>query len=416
MLAGMPETIASGEGRDATLRRRAEALGRDLQDALSALVGELGRRGMRDQRSIREVLQLSQPVVSRLLTSVRGGDPLTTLSCIPGQEALRQMLRGASASEVDADRVVKVATAVEEFGRFIDTDFGDRSAFDTVLSEWVVESRAAFEARHKAAAFKAMSALRGVQADVVLSAGIIFPTPGAENFSSIGIDALLGCRRTRPSGLLRNVGSWFVPPGAQHTVTSIEGGPIGKASDLLLTEFSTVTPDLVETVQHGDLLVETTIAGLPLGRSDDAPGVDYVCAQLLSNFNRRRRSKDSLTGGIGGHAEPPCEYFVVDVWLHDEVWPEARPEVHIFDTVVRGAGHPDDPARRNDRLDMVEAVQAVGVGPDAFRLPEYPRYGELLRHVCGVVGIDAAKLRGFRCKIRYPIYGSQIGIAFELPA
>lgn len=412
----MVDMLMISESRDTALRQRAELLGRKLQDALSTLVSELGRRGVRDQRSIREVLQLSQPVVSRLLASVRGGDPLTTLNSVPGQEALRQMLRGASAADVDRDCTTKVAAAVDELGHFIDADFGDRAAFDAVLSDWVVESRGAFEARHKAAAFKAMSALRGVQADVVLSAGIIFPTPGAENFSSVGIDALLGCRRTRPSGLLRNVGSWFVPPGAHHTVTSLEGRPIAKASDMLLAGFSTVTPDLVETVQHSSVFVETTISGLPLGRSDNAPGVDYVCGQLLSNFNRRRRSSDSSTAGIGGHAEPPCEYFIVDVWLHDEVWPDSRAEVHIFDTVVRGAAHPNDAARRNDRLDMVETVQSLGSGPDAFRLPEYPRYGELLRHVCAVAGVDTARLRGFRCKIRYPIYGSQIGIEFELPA
>ena len=405
----------TSRGRDAALRQRAELLGRNLQDALSTLVAELGRRGVRDQRSIRQVLQLSQPVVSRLLTSVRGGDPLTTLNSIPGQEALRQMLRGASAADVDSDCVSRVTAAVDDLGQFIDSDFGDRAAFDTVLSDWVVESRAAFEARHKAAAFKAMSALRGVQADLVLNAGIVYPTPGAEYFSCLGIDALLGCRRTRPSGLLRNVGSWFAPPGAHYTVTAIDGRPIAQASDTLLAEFSTVTPDLIETVHHGTVLVETTIAGLPLARSDDAPGVDYVCGQLLHHFHRPRRGAGAPTAGVGGQAEPPCEYFVVDTWLHDEVWPDARAALHVFDTVVRGVTHPDDPARRNDRFDMVETVQALGSGPDAFRLPEYPRYGELLRHVCTVAGIDATRLRGYRCKIRYPIYGSQIGITFDLP-
>ncbi|GAA0752819.1 hypothetical protein LRH25_26065 [Ideonella azotifigens] len=41
--------------------------------------------------------------------------------------------------------------------------------------------------------------------------------------------------------------------------------------------------------------------------------------------------------------------------------------------------------------------------------------GELIRQACEAVGWDAERLRGYRCKVRYPIYGSQIGMAFSLP-
>ncbi len=76
--------------------------------------------------------------------------------------------------------------------------------------------------------------------------------------------------------------------------------------------------------------------------------------------------------------------------------------------------HPDDEARQGDRLDLIESVHSLGTGPEAFRIPEFARYPELIRSLCATLGWDAGKLRGYRCKVRYPIYGCQINLAFPL--
>ncbi len=120
------------------------------------------------------------------------------------------------------------------------------------------------------------------------------------------------------------------------------------------------------------------------------------------------------TSGVGGQAEPPAEVYVVDALLHDDVWPDAKPELRIYDTVVRGITHPDNPMRQGDRLDMLESVQFLGRGPHALRMAEFARYPELVATVCEQAGWDASRLRVFRCRVRYPIYGSQIGLAFPL--
>ena len=112
------------------------------------------------------------------------------MASIPGPEALNSMLRGAARSRIDAAVLEALKASVGAFERFIAADVGDRGALEALLSEWAFESRPAFEARHKAAAFKAMSALRGVKAELILNAGIIYPSGNAERFSSIGVDAL----------------------------------------------------------------------------------------------------------------------------------------------------------------------------------------------------------------------------------
>jgi hypothetical protein len=397
---------------DTALRRRAEETGEGLRTSIETLLVELGKRGMRDQRAIHGALKLSQSAISRIISSVRSGDSLATLSSIPGPEALRQMVKGASSSGVDRDCVQKVEDAVADLEKFLDSEIGDRSTLEAVLSDWVHESRATFELRHKAAAFKAMSALRGVRADMVLSGVIIHPSATfTDLYDTVAIDALLGCRRIRPSGVLRLFGSHPVRADPRFTVTNLAGAPITAMPDMLLPQFSTVPLDSIRTTHHGQFF-ETTVNELPLGKGLE-PGEDLICAQMYHGC-RVRRGDGPPTSGIGGWAEPPAEYFVVDALLHEDVWPDAKPELRVFDTVVRGMTQPDDQARQGDRLDLLESVQSLGTGPEAFRLPEFARYPELIRSLCATLGWDASKLRGYRCKVRYPIYGSQINLAFPL--
>ena len=398
---------------DTALRRRAEETGEGLRTSIETLLVELGKRGMRDQRAIQGALKLSQSAISRIISSVRSGDSLATLSSIPGPEALRQMVKGASSSGVDRDCVQKVEDAVADLEKFLDSEIGDRGTLEAVLSDWVHESRATFELRHKAAGFKAMSALRGVRADMVLSGAIIHPSASSPDvYDTIAIDALLGCRRIRPSGVLRLFGSHPSPEGARFTVTNLGGAPIAAMPDMLLPEFSTVPVDSIRTTHHGQFF-ETTVSELPLGKGLE-PGEDLICAQMYRGLHRARRGDGPPSSGIGGWAEPPAEYFLVDALLHEDVWPDAKPELRVYDTAVRGMTHPDDQARQGDRLDLLESVQSLGTGPEAFRIPEFARYPELVRSLCATLGWDAGKLRGYRCKVRYPIYGSQINLAFAL--
>ena len=394
------------------MRERAAEIGALLQQTIELVLADLGQRGVTDQRSLQAAFDLSQSATSRLVSAVRQGDPLATLSLIPGPEALQQMLRGAQAAGVGPARVRAAEEAVARLRAFLDIEVGNRGTLDALLVDWVHEARGSFELRQKAAAFKAMSAIRGVQAQTVMTTAIVHPSLQPGLCDSVGIDALLGCRRLRPSGVLRLTGVQMAAPEEVAPFTALDGSPLQTMRDLLLAGFSTVAPERIDTARHGNQL-ELTVRELPLGKGTE-PGEDLVCSQLFRGSPRLQRGDGPPHAGAFGQAEPPCEHYVLDVLLHDDVWPGVVPELHIFDTVVRGLAHADDPSRNGDRLDLLETVQTLGRGPDAFRLPQYPRYVELVRHVCGRLGWDATRLRGFRVKVRYPIYGSQTALTFAL--
>jgi hypothetical protein len=410
----MPQAATPQLDMEKNLRERAASAGSVLRIALGNILGELAGAGIRDQKAISAALGLSQSAVSRLLSSVRSGDSLTMLTSLPGLEGLRQLRKGAAKSGVKHGSLERLDAAIGDMDEFLKDSVGDRTCLEAVLSEWVSESREAFELRHKSAAFKAMSALRGVQADAILCGALVHPSdkPGLHN--SIGFDARLGCRRLRPSGLLRIVNSYLAPEGAPFTISSANGKPIESMADMLLPQFSTIGAHQMETRHHGPIF-ETSVYGLPLGRGTERGG-DLVAAQFCRGIHRSVRAPGSPpSSGVGGQAEPPAETFIVDALLHDDVWPGIQPELRMFDTVVRGITHPDNPARQGDRIELLETITPLGRGIESFRLSEFPRYIELLSYFCEKEGWNPQAFRGYRCKIRFPLYGSQMGLAFKLP-
>jgi hypothetical protein len=111
----------------------------------------------------------------------------------------------------------------------------------------------------------------------------------------------------------------------------------------------------------------------------------------------------------------PAEVLQFDAFLHRDVYPNAVPSVRVYDTSFEGVADANNPARDIDVLDVIESVDPLGEGLAACRSRDVPRYPELLRHVYGRLGWDESAFRGFRSRVEYPIYGSQLTMLFEPP-
>jgi hypothetical protein len=109
----------------------------------------------------------------------------------------------------------------------------------------------------------------------------------------------------------------------------------------------------------------------------------------------------------------PSRLLIFDVILHTDAYPGSDPHLYLYDPGFAGVADVNDPLRDRDRLAMSEVVESMGSGVDGLRVPEMPRYVELLRHVFGRLGWDARAFRAYRCRIEYPIYPSQVSMAFE---
>jgi hypothetical protein len=76
----------------------------------------------------------------------------------------------------------------------------------------------------------------------------------------------------------------------------------------------------------------------------------------------------------------------------------------------------NDAARDIDRLDVSESIEFLGHDMRRFSAAEIPRYGEMLLHLADRFGWDPSRFRGYRTRIRYPVFGWQVCLAFEPPS
>jgi hypothetical protein len=144
--------------------------------------------------------------------------------------------------------------------------------------------------------------------------------------------------------------------------------------------------------------------------------VDLVMAEV--NRAEMRRAVPAGSGRKGyvfAEVSTPAEVLQFDVFLHRDVYPGAAPSVRVYDTSFEGVADANDRARDIDVLDVIESADPLGEGLGASRSPDVPRYPELLRHVCDRLSWRESEFRGFRCRIEYPIYGSQATLLFDPP-
>jgi hypothetical protein len=113
--------------------------------------------------------------------------------------------------------------------------------------------------------------------------------------------------------------------------------------------------------------------------------------------------------------DTPCRLFIFDALLHEDIFPAQHPTLTIYRTAGAISTGPASRAEM-DRLDVLESIQSLGQGIARFRSPDTPAYQDLLRYACEQRGWDSELLRGYRCRIEYPMYSSEIVMGFDLRA
>jgi hypothetical protein len=111
----------------------------------------------------------------------------------------------------------------------------------------------------------------------------------------------------------------------------------------------------------------------------------------------------------------PVKSLLFDVFLHEDVYPGADAALSIYDTVLEGVASVNDRSRDIDRFDLAETVQPLGRGVAKARAAEVFHSFDVLRHVYATTGWEGEQFRGYRCRIEYPVYGSQVAMSFEAP-
>ena len=406
----LPPTPSPAPSTD--LEQRLGAVGRDLERSLSNLLAHLPSAQAGPQRLAAE-LGLDKVLASRLLKALRSGDPYLVLHQLPGPAPLQRLVRAAAHRGAPEPQVLAAGAAVEAFAELIRSQLGDRGYLDAILAAYVPEARREAELRSKQTAWRALSQIKGVTAELNLSAVLLHPSSDGQHVDIVWVFGLLGLRRLRPGAPVQFATRRFSKEPNARRPSTLDGTPVFDLESLRLNHFCSARPAQLDVHQSGD------VVHYRLGGDDFGPGseVDFLLAE--ANFREIQRYVPKELGRRGyvfSEVSTPARHLIFDVLVHLDVYPGSEPELAIYDTALNGAADVNDRTRDVDRLDLLETVVPLGTGPARLRAAGAPRYADLLRHVFERTRWDSSRFRGYRVEIDYPLYGSQVALSFDPPS
>ena len=385
--------------------------GADLYRGLSRVLAAIPN-APRGPINLARSVGVDKVLASRVLKAVRSPDPMSVVYLMPGPDPIRRLLRGAARRGVDEGVIQQATDAVDRFADLIRNRIGDRSTLDTIVSAWVPEARREFELRRKQSMFKAMSQLKGAEARAIVAAALVHPSRDSSRLDIVWVNALVGVRRLRPGAGVKLATRRISPEHESRKPQTLSGEVIESFAAGMLPEFCSTPLPQLEVHQVGD----ATHYSLSDRGIDPRNGADLVFAEVnLSEMRRAVPRGSNRKGYLFAEVSLPAVRLQFDVFVHDDVYPGSDPRLLIYDTAIDGVADVNDPARDIDRLELQESIDSLGRSFTAARSKDLPRYPELLRLVTARMQWDPAKFRAFRCAIEYPLYGTQVVMAFDPP-
>lgn len=399
-VSGLPDAVENRIGQ----------VGRRLSEAFRALIDAMPGGPYRPQELAR-ALGVKKDLSSRVFRATRSGDPIAVVHLMPGPVPLRQLVEAAAGKSIHPDIVLEAQAAIRDFDVLIRRDAGDRASLDAIISSCLPDAREKFELFHKQAVFRGIAQLKGTVTDVTVCTALLNPSENGEMLDGVWMAGFLGLRRIRPNAVVHTRSDRTGPSATDRSPLTLDREPVESLRGLLLEQFCSKPLPTIQAHQHGTA-VHYSLAGNAIGPNS---AVDLFFAELTTNCMRRYRLPNRNLFGPSSDIAIPTRTLIFDVLLHEDVYPGSYPELLIYDTAINGIADLTDASREIDRLDVFETVHALGRDSSKWRATEVPRYVETVQHVLGRLGWSHERFRGYRCRIQYPIYGSQIYLAFTAP-
>jgi hypothetical protein len=360
-------------------------------------------------------------LASRVLKALRQADPIAALYFMPGPEPLRALVKGAERRGAGRAEVESALAAVADYERLIDVQVGDRSLLDSILSAWIPQARAEFELRRKQAAFKALSQIKGMQAEGIVATCLVAPSaapPGEGLMDVVWVHGLTGLHRVRPGVTVKLASRRMSAQAGERHPMTLAGAPISEESPPLVAEFcSSPTPE-VHVQRVKDALFYTLGGdGFGAGSAVDVVFVEINRGELKRPAipTREQIEKGEARGSyFFAETSVPAKALQFDLIVHASLFGGREPVLRVYDTAFDGVADVFDKRRDLDRLDLLESIVPLGRGLTRVRSGAggVAGYPELLRRVIAELNLDAESLLTYRCAVEYPLYGSQTAMVF----
>ncbi len=394
-----------------SLQERLISVAEDLREAVNAVIQEVPV-AVKKPSEFRRVLKLDPTLSSRLLRAVRLADPLATLFRMPGLNGIRQLLSAAAVVHVDPVLIERANQALSTLEHVVATEVGTWQELNAAITGWLPDARLEFELANRQTAFRAMSNLKGVAADVDFSVALIHPSREDPDWADrAAVAGMVRMKRLRPGTPISFLHGCSVAPPVWSQHYALDGRPVDPEHPVpIIPEFSSrPTPEF--EVRPGGTVFHYLLKGDRVGVGSL---VDLCFGDITPRRYPTRKGVDDRPAMPGYVLDLPVKMVLFDVLVHEDLWPGVKPELRMYDTTGRGVVDACDPERDIDRVETAGPMQEMGA-LERLRVAEVAHYVDMVQHVCNRLGWDSSRFRAFRYRIDYPVYGTQVSAIFNPP-
>jgi hypothetical protein len=376
-----------------------------LRAALVPLLHHVAGQPPRPVRLTRG-LGLDKSLASRLVQATRAGTDAGLLHAVPSPTGLRILIeRARGHAEVTA-----LEQAVDDFDALLATLPGGRQALDARLGAGAAPIHERREQIARQASFKAVSFLFGHYCETLTTALVVTPSARRGWLDFIEVHRRIGLQRVVPGAALPLLSVLPQHPGQksrQAAMADLAGREdAAQPSDFILAEGSDAAADVRIEREGG-------VSTFVLGGAGRLPARLTTGLRILRAERRDVETPHAVLRTYMLHL--PCRTLVRDVFVDDAVWPDARPLIDFYLPGPSGSppvqATPGQPHLR--RLNLTARIEQLPAGAAALELADVADQRPTLESAFARAGVDAARLRGWRCRMAYPLPLVEMQIALR---
>lgn len=409
----MPSNVQPHESKHtrAGSAKSLEVIGTRIQDALRRLLQGTDI-DLKRPTTLTGAWGVELTLATRVLQAVRQPDPVSSLQLLPTPKGLSSFLVIAREHCADPTSLRDALAALEAYEELIKRLGGKKTDLDTFVARRLDHSRERIEQSAKQNISRGYSSLIGVQAAASVLSCFVFPSEEPGWCDELVVHGYHGLRRLRPE-LPLLLGSREIlddEPSRQVTLERLRGGAIcQEGMTTALLPFCTDPLPEIEIITDGNKL----IYALPAEPQDKLPTeLDVFFSSMHRRADPMLGSSDNPRARYAFIPQNPSRYMIMDVFVHQDVWPGVEPEL-----ILARVGNPSAPdllAHTLDRADYIETLQRLGNSASAIPHRHYLNQLSLVRFIHEQMGWEVGEFRLYRCIVKYPVVGLWYTIQFPL--
>lgn len=399
----------------------ADRVSRRLYSEIAALISNLPP-DVRNASGLARHLGIDRTTCQRAVFVVSRPYPgPELLTRLPGIKALQSLVAAARSARPPADEALtgSLDAAIEQFRELIASLGGSQSRLARRLDQAVGRGAAApapsrepgDRQRARMRLFEVAAELTGRYSQCWVAVYVYRPVPGDPKMLELTVAHGLVGHVARPDAVPLTFHNFTTrmeegdtpPPGR---FVSLSNEPVkGRTPESVLPEFTSDPPPVVSSKQPNEYLVQSIDeSAATIGRP-----VDLMLAMRtkLPNPALEQPPLEEAWALINF----PARHMLFDIYLHRDLARSCIPslDLHLW--------RPDFAQNKGDRWQTRFAdsptLQLLGPGIRSTPTPEYPRLGELTRHLFGRAELNAGEFVGFRCDVAYPLWRTGYCVSFD---